>query len=173
MIKETWTTKIKEIGRKIEEMITFCLFLSISPWSEKLQNFAVISCRLYLHTSELPSTHIITAYNTCIPMLIFHPGKKKMIVAGCSIYFLNTFAQNSIIYCFLLPDPDGPVNLNSMFILVQIGVHFQIENSAFCTNMVACQWKTSYFSPISAGCKICWYAVLKFFTLRLEEIPVI
>ena len=41
MMKETWTAKIKEIGRKIEELMTFCLFLSVSAWSKKLPNFVV------------------------------------------------------------------------------------------------------------------------------------
>ena len=41
MIKETWTAKIKEIGRKIEELMTFCLFSSVCAWSKKLPNFAV------------------------------------------------------------------------------------------------------------------------------------
>ena len=42
MIKETWTAKIKEIGRKIEELMIFCLYSSISAWSKKLSNFAVM-----------------------------------------------------------------------------------------------------------------------------------
>ena len=41
MIKETWTAKIKEIGRKIEELMTYDLFSSVSVWSKKLPNFAV------------------------------------------------------------------------------------------------------------------------------------
>ena len=30
-----------EIGRKIEELMTFCLFLLVAAWSKKLPNFAV------------------------------------------------------------------------------------------------------------------------------------
>ena len=48
MIKETWTAKIKGIGRKIEELMTFdkmssvLLFWSVSTWSKKVLNFAVM-----------------------------------------------------------------------------------------------------------------------------------
>ena len=41
MMKETWTAKIKEIGPKIEELMTFCLFSSVFVWSKKLPNLAV------------------------------------------------------------------------------------------------------------------------------------
>ena len=41
MIKETRTAKIEEIGHKIEELMTFCLFSSISAWSKKLTNLVV------------------------------------------------------------------------------------------------------------------------------------
>ena len=41
MIKETWISKIKEIGYWTEELITFCPFLPVSMWSKELPNFAV------------------------------------------------------------------------------------------------------------------------------------
>ena len=41
MIKETWITKITEIGCWTEELITFCLFSPVSAWSKELPNFAV------------------------------------------------------------------------------------------------------------------------------------
>ena len=47
-IKETWTAKIKEIERKIEELMTFCLFFARFRVVEKASEFCGHVCRLDL-----------------------------------------------------------------------------------------------------------------------------
>ena len=51
-------------------------------------------------SAQCPRNHIVLAQDFPAD---FWVQRKTLVAVGCSFFFLSTFAQNSIIYCFFFP----------------------------------------------------------------------